>query len=140
AISGEAVPGECFVTVVDVGGQPARPSRPVRVEDTDSRVVIDTGALRAELGRPGTEDGLLVSVVRDGVVVAEDVRLVSLLQDTIPEDGGAGSRRRFRSRLDGVTVEQSGPVRAVVRLEGQHLEEGGARSWLPFTVRVVAMA
>src|SRR5690606_26647305 len=73
AISGEAVPEGCFVTVVDVGGQPARPSRPVRVEDTDSRVVIDTGALRAELGRPGTEDGLLVSVLRADVVVAEDV-------------------------------------------------------------------
>ena len=32
-----------------------------------------------------------------------------------------------------VTVEQRGPARAVVRLEGQH--SNGKRGWLPFTLR-----
>jgi hypothetical protein len=140
AISGESIPSESFVTLADAAEQPVRPASPVRVEETDSGVLIDTGALRAEVGRPGTEDGLLVRVRRGDVVIAEDVRLVSLLQDSIPEDGGAAARRAFRSRLNAVTVEQNGPVRAVIRMDGEHLEEGGTRSWLPFTVRVVAMA
>jgi len=33
-------------------------------------------------------------------------------------------------------VEQTGPVRAVVKLEGVHKAETGAREWLPFTVRL----
>jgi hypothetical protein len=33
-----------------------------------------------------------------------------------------------------ITVEQSGPVRAVVKIEGMH--QSAAREWLPFTVRL----
>jgi hypothetical protein len=42
----------------------------------------------------------------------------------------------FSSAVKKVTVEQSGPVRAVVRIEGVHKAEKGAREWLPFTVRL----
>jgi hypothetical protein len=33
-------------------------------------------------------------------------------------------------------VEQSGPVRAVVKIEGMHKAERGERAWLPFVVRM----
>ena len=77
---------------------------------------------------------------RDGRVVAENGRLVSLLQNEVPEDGGGAPRRHFRSRVTSVVVEQDGPVRAVVRVEGTHREEGGDQEWLPFTVRFVVVA
>jgi hypothetical protein len=38
------------------------------------------------------------------------------------------------------TVEQQGPVRAVLRLEGVHRGEAGGGDWLPFTVRLVFWA
>ncbi len=42
----------------------------------------------------------------------------------------------FTSLLQKVTVEQSGPVRAVIKLEGMHASSDPARQWLPFTVRL----
>ena len=43
-------------------------------------------------------------------------------------------QENFESALEKVTVEQRGPVRAVVRLEGKH--SNGKRGWLPFTLRL----
>ena len=45
-------------------------------------------------------------------------------------------RERFTSRVDSVTVEQDGPVRAVVRIRGVHGTAMGSRTWLPFDVRL----
>jgi len=45
-------------------------------------------------------------------------------------------RSAFTSSIRKVTVEQTGPVRAVVKIEGVHKAETGAREWLPFTVRL----
>jgi hypothetical protein len=42
-------------------------------------------------------------------------------------------QEKFEGLLSKVTVEQRGPVRAVVRLEGKH--SNGNRGWLPFTLR-----
>lgn len=43
-------------------------------------------------------------------------------------------------RFAGVTrqacLEESGPLRAVIRLEGRHRSRSGAREWLPYTVRL----
>ncbi|WP_220729768.1 exo-rhamnogalacturonan lyase family protein [Streptomyces radicis] len=43
------------------------------------------------------------------------------------------STQWFTSSIDEVTVEQEGPVRAVVKVEGKHRKD--RRAWLPFTVR-----
>ena len=42
----------------------------------------------------------------------------------------------YLSDIRSVTVEQSGPVRAVVKIEGVHKAAQGTREWLPFTVRL----
>ena len=38
--------------------------------------------------------------------------------------------------IEKVTVEQRGPARAVVRLEGKHAHGESQRRWLPFTLRL----
>src|SRR6185369_880860 len=52
--------------------------------------------------------------------------------------GGTVWRESFTGRTQKVTVEQSGPVRAVVRVEGKHVDDGPprGRAWLPFTLRL----
>lgn len=137
--AGTAPPDAAVTTAGETDAvEPApAPASPVHVT-CGERVIIDTGALRATIGRAG-EDSLLRRIERDGRAVAEDVRLVSLLQHEIVEEGG-GTRHPFRSRVQRVTVEQDGPVRAVVRIDGAHHREDGERIWLPFTVRVVAVA
>ena len=42
----------------------------------------------------------------------------------------------FAGVIGQAVVEQSGPVRAVVWLEGKHESAEPARAWLPFTLRL----
>ena len=142
-------PGDYEVVVTREDDPDAAGSAPgaVAVRDSADGIVVTNGALQVHFDRAesGVVDTVCRRIAREGRTVAEDLRLVSLLQDDVPEDGGAGPRRRFRSRATSVVVEQRGPVRAVVRVEGVHREEpsgadGSAREFLPFTVRFVVMA
>ncbi|QKJ21285.1 Tat pathway signal sequence domain protein [Microbacterium hominis] len=131
-------PREYEVVIADAVGASVQPEAPVTVEHRGGSVVVSNGLVEVEFGAVGS-DMLLRSIDRGGRAVAEDVRMVSLLQHEIPEDGGAAPRVRFASRTTAVEVEQRGPVRAVVRIEGIHRAQDGDREWLPFTLRVVVV-
>ena len=75
---------------------------------------------------------LISEVVRDGKAMLVDGRLTGLRQDE-PERGVAVEA--FTSEVQKVTVEQEGPVRAVVKVDGVHKTVAG-REWLPFSVRL----
>ena len=52
------------------------------------------------------------------------------------EPAGVIHTQEFTSEISQLTVEQTGPVRAVVKLQGQHRQAAGQRAWLPFVVRL----
>ena len=115
----------------------ARPAEGLaaQVHTTVSAVLVDTGMLKCTL--PTSGDVLIGSFSVDGRVVARDGRLVCILQDG--PDGGpadAPARAKYVGAVEKVTVEQSGPVRVVVRIEGRHRAQSGGRAWLPFVVRL----
>lgn len=115
-------------------GQPATPAKPLTAVEVDDRIEIDTGVVRCRIARRGSL--LVESIERDGVVLARDGRLVLLRQDRAePGDDGVLRTERFTGEIGAVTLEQAGPVRAVVRIEGRHANDSG-RSWLPFVVRL----
>lgn len=96
---------------------------------------FDTGLLKCRVPKWG--DALLASLPVDGRLIARQGRLTCIVQDGA--DGAAEStprRERFTGKLNQVTVEQSGPVRAVLKLEGVHKAAAGSREWLPFVVRL----
>ncbi|YCH07472.1 Tat pathway signal sequence domain protein [Arthrobacter sp. alpha11c] len=105
----------------------------VTVTETEVSITISTGTLEMTLPRSGST--LFATLTRDGSVVAKDGRLVSLLQTGLSEGAGSTTREGFTGQVTSVTVEQHGPVRAVVRLDGRHRADLGEREWLPFTVR-----
>lgn len=114
-------------------GSPAAAAKPVRVSEAPDAVEIDTGVVRCRVPRRG---GSLVEWIRRGErVIARDGRLVARAQN-VPEasPGTALDVREFVSQIGAVTVEQNGPVRAVVKIEGSHA--GAGRTWLPFVVRL----
>lgn len=106
----------------------------VKVNEQGDAIEVDTGPVRWRLGKSGTD--LIQAVERDGRTVLEGGRLVGLRQEG-PDEGGAATpdREDFASRIESAVVEQDGPVRAVVRLEGKHETESG-KAWLPFVVRL----
>jgi hypothetical protein len=79
---------------------------------------------------------VLIAALRNGgQMQIENLRLVCSRQDRSQAATGLLRTEQFESWVESVVAEQSGPVRAVVRIAGQHVGESG-RAWLPFTVRV----
>ncbi|MGG6380409.1 Tat pathway signal sequence domain protein [Paenarthrobacter sp. NEAU-H11] len=141
-------PSAAYLVRSDGGGAPREGNLPpsdvtnvasganVTVTETADTLTVDTGTLRMVLNRSGST--LFSSLTRNGADVARDARLVSLVQDAISEGAGTFSREAFTGEVTEVTLEQSGPVRAVVRLEGHHRPDApgsSRREWLPFVVR-----
>jgi hypothetical protein len=108
----------------------------VKVTNDGKAVVVDTGLLKCSIPIASTTN-LIDSMIVAGHAVVGEGQLVCVLQngpETDPEDSPA--RERFLSLVKKVTVEQSGPVRAVVKFEGVHKGVKSGREWLPFTVRL----
>ncbi|RJG21266.1 exo-rhamnogalacturonan lyase family protein [Massilia cavernae] len=105
------------------------------VSERADAIVVDTGVIECIIPRQGGD--IIRSIRRGKRETARAGRLVALSDDR--PDGSDGTTRQtaFDSQLTRVTLEQHGPVRSVVKVEGHHREAGGTgRSWLPFTVRL----
>ncbi|RBM10969.1 Tat pathway signal sequence domain protein [Streptomyces sp. PT12] len=113
-------------------GESAAPHDPVTVTTSGRRITVDTGVMTVTFRRNGED--LVESIERAGTVIATKGRLIASRQDAASTDRpDRVSTQRFTSSIDEVTVEQEGPVRAVVKVEGRHRKD--RRAWLPFTVR-----
>lgn len=107
----------------------------ITVKQSDSGIEIDTGKLLCRIAKSG--DALIESLTIQGREVATKGRLVCVLQDGPEQEVDASpAREKFGSKVEKVTLEQSGPVRAVVKIEGRHKGARSAREWLPFVVRL----
>ena len=114
-------------------GKPAAPAQPVTVAETPDAIEVSTGTVRWRIGRSGA--AIVRSALNGGRETLRDLRLVATAQD-VPDgdDGPGGAISRYAAEISGATIEQRGPVRAVVRVEGRH--KGNGREWLPFTLRL----
>ncbi|MFG6198935.1 Tat pathway signal sequence domain protein [Nonomuraea sp. JJY05] len=114
---------------IEAGREPAAAATPVTVARRDGVLSVSTGVVTWTIEESGGT--LARSISRGSREIARDVRLVSLRQgEPTPDEGGPVARTQATGQVETVTVEQDGPVRAVVRLEGRHGD------WLPFTVRL----
>lgn len=114
-------------------GEAAVPAQKVTVRRSGGTVVVSTGVITARIGTSGAT--LVKSVTRGTTEIARNGRLVLIRQPEIEdEDQGTVRTERFEGVIGEVTVEQDGPVRAVVRIDGKHRK--GSRSWLPFSIRL----
>jgi hypothetical protein len=121
------------------GGSAPNAAAGVRVTSSPQSIAIDTGWLQCTIPTSGAN--LFDSMIIGGAEVARAAHLECILQNG-PENDLANppSRTRFTSNIEKVTVEQSGPVRAVVKIEGKHKSPDGSRQWLPFAVRLYFFA
>ncbi|WP_433364303.1 hypothetical protein ACQPZX_33720 [Actinoplanes sp. CA-142083] len=125
-----SVPADSYALAA---GVPAEPAIAVTVKSHRDYVDVDTGVIRARIPRRGRE--IISHLWRGDSEIARQGVLVSLRQERIEEDEErAAPRERCESVIHKVSLEQHGPVRAVVRIEGRH------GKWLPFTVRLCFFA
>ena len=97
-------------------------------------ITIDTGAIRVRVPKQGSN--LIESISIGDRKIAQDGKLVCQLEDRSNFETARTIRQEeFVSRIKTVTLEQPGPVRAVVKIEGDHKSTSSDRAWLPFVVR-----
>ena len=110
--------------------QAAGPSLTVR--QSGDAVGVDTGVLQCSIPKHGQD--FIASMKLGGTEVARQGRLVCMLEDrsALP----AIRLDDFAGEIKAVAVEQNGPVRAVIRIDGLHKATQGTREWLPFTLRL----
>ena len=134
-------------TVVDSNAGPAFELEPekspvvyplntkIEVTETENDVVVNTGIVQCDISKHGRQ--IVRYVKMDGKEISTEGKLVCILQNGPSRESGARPlREQFVGNTERVTVEQNGPVRAVVKIEGKHVSESGGRSWLPFIVRM----
>ncbi|MFT7723223.1 MAG: Tat pathway signal sequence domain protein [Roseateles sp.] len=134
-----------FPAGADLGAAPAVRAGPgaaaagarVSVQELADAVVIDTGVIRVRLPRQGAQ--LIRGIERDGRELLGGCTLVAQADDRPDALQGPVTQTAFESRITRLTVEQAGPVRAVVKVDGTHRSAAG-REWLPFTVRFYGYA
>ena len=104
------------------------------VVETPQGIRIETGIISAYIPRQG--DFLIDSLFRGGVKVGEKARLVCNTQsEPVLENTSQITFTNYTGRLTSATVERTGQVRTLVKLEGTHRSDTG-REWLPFVVRL----
>lgn len=105
----------------------------VSLKQSGAEIVVTAGDIVWSV--PTSGEHLVSRATRKGRVTMQELKLIGLRQDgPDPDAGGAVSRQPFASKITRVTIEQSGPVRAVLKVDGVHA--GAGRDWLPFSVRL----
>jgi hypothetical protein len=114
-------------------GRPVAPTAAVSVQEENGSWLVNTGTIVCRVPRRG--DRIVSSIAREGREIARDGRLVCLLDDRPDTAPGVNVRRTsFVGVVSSALVEQSGPVRAVIKLEGAF--HGAGRDLLPFSIRL----
>ncbi len=114
-------------------GKPAAPAAPLSVAQTAAGFTITSGDTVWTVAKSGK--ALISGATRAGKPVMGAVTLSALAQDAATLDEKATiTQTAYSGEIASAALEQSGPVRTVIRLDGTHTD--GTRHWLPFTVRL----
>ncbi|MDI7776411.1 Tat pathway signal sequence domain protein [Asticcacaulis sp. EMRT-3] len=114
-------------------GTPAAPAAPLTVAQTGAGFTITSGDLVWTV--PGSGKTLISGATRSGKPAMGAVTLSALTQDAASfEDKPDLKQTTYDGVVEKAVLEQQGPVRTTLRLEGRHSD--GSRQWLPFTVRL----
>ena len=117
--------------------QPVEGRKITGVQDEDGTIIIKSHMLECRIEKG---DKLIASLVRDGMKPME-VDLVAMIETVEEhEDVTTRSVMRFMGKTRDAMLEEAGPVRAVVKLEGAHIGGGKGRNnpreVFPFWVRL----
>ncbi len=107
------------------------------IEETSDTVVIDTNKLRMSLNKSGSV--CIESVTMESSTLVNNGRLMGVVE-TYEETSTCRITRQYslESEIHQVIVEQDGPIRSVVKVDGCHRIEGDQEEVLPFSLRIIA--
>lgn len=98
-------------------GEPTEPESPVSVSDSSSSVTVTTGSFSATFNKSG--DTLISSLSLNGQNKGQNGKLLIYVQSAPDQPEVGGSKPDVgvtTGNIEAVTVEQDGPVRAVIKV------------------------
>ncbi|OLS42167.1 hypothetical protein [Bacillus sp. MRMR6] len=114
-------------------------TRPLNVNETIDTIEVDTGEVKFTLNKQG--NSLIDSITRGNKVIGENGRLIAIKEVRSKENGIKTIREEaLQSKINKVEIEQAGPVRAVIKIEGSHQSIFGTETMLPFVIRLYFFA
>ncbi len=115
-------------------GKATLPDAPLTVVQDATSLTVDTGVIQCRILKSG---GTLIDTLkRNGKTLATNGLLVCKLRSSPDLDAdGSFQQDSYSSQISSVTLEQGGPIRAVIKIEGKHVNLAG-RAWLPFVIRL----
>ncbi|HEV7383146.1 MAG TPA: Tat pathway signal sequence domain protein, partial [Dyadobacter sp.] len=130
AVGPQANVGERFILK---SGKPQAITSALKVTETHDQISIDTGRVHCKINKKGKL--IIDQIERDGKLAAKDGRLVLQVQNQPDNEPGEQTTTEFfQGDVKEAVLEQSGSVRAVVKITGSHVTEN--RSLLPYVVRL----
>ncbi|CRG82751.1 hypothetical protein PISL3812_00097 [Talaromyces islandicus] len=119
----------------------AQLTTPTRVISSSDTILVNTGKIRVVFPTSGNSIIDRIEHAHSGDVVAENGHLVLQIQTSLPlegeEVGSSTTIEALRGRISKTEIENEGPIRVVVRIEGKHQQAADPSSpgWLPFILR-----
>ena len=102
--------------------------------DLGNVIKVSTGATETYIAKSGS--ALIDSIVRNGIVVAQDGRLVCSTQsEPALESTKHVDFVNYISKVDSAEIERQGAQHAVIKVNGKLRADNG-REWLPFIIRL----
>ncbi|CAG7638081.1 hypothetical protein ACFQI7_07935 [Paenibacillus allorhizosphaerae] len=127
------------VSFVVSKGKPAVPAAPIHVREENEYIEVSTGAIMCQVNKAGAD--IVRAMYRGETLACSGGKLVCIREEQRSEAGGRVYKEQdFVSHITKAAVEQSGPVRAVIKVEGRHKAVAGSRAWLPFSLRLYFFA
>jgi len=106
----------------------------IEITETENDILINTGALECNIPKHGNQ--LIRFIKIEDKEISTGGKLICIWQNgPSTELGEQPIKEKFISSIKNVTVEQRGPIRPVIKIEGNHISESGNRNWLPFIIR-----
>lgn len=107
----------------------------IQVLSENGRIVIHTGHLQFIINKKGTN--IIEEILDDGNVAALHGKLIALQEKCSLNEGLKTTiEEPLESVIDHAEIEQEGPVRCVVKIQGKHQSIVTNKLWIPFTLRL----
>lgn len=116
-------------------GESPQPTEVLRINESEHDIQVNTGTLVCAIHKTGSD--FIQSLQINGKPIAAGGRLVAI-RETRKET--AAETVLFRetsvSLIKRAAIEKSGPVKAVIKIEGVHILQKTNEEWLPFVARL----
>lgn len=122
-----------YITKVDKGS--IKSNLKVKIRETANQIEVDNGKLVCHINKQGSS--IIDSVHNNKQVYCSNGKLTCIKEEKYGSEGSAIYREEcFESSIKKVIVEEKGPIRGIVKIEGKHKNFKGGREWLPFIIRL----